>query len=504
MADTTKIATWVTVAAIALLCAPTLVFTHLPMTDLPQHAAVVSIIEHYDDVAYRFGDYYDVDWWRSPYVLPYGIWIVVGKLAGLAAGMHVAVFLSVILYPLAILALLRTAGKPAWFALLAIPLVYNRAFFWGFVHFNTGIGLALLAFALYVSATKSVARDIAVAVLVLLSTFCHVYALAMIIALVCAYAVCGGYRTLRARWWSLLPLLVGVVVWLLGSRAQFGYGLPIDPPVVDRVKLLPSELLGGYQDPSEHVILALFLAAWLLLAWTTLPTSRERLRALTPLERVAYLACAGNLVLYLLLPQATFTAKFIHFRHAILACALLPLLARGDALPRATLLARALPSIAAGAAIANSWAHLAMFDREARGFTHVVNALPQGPRLVALTFEPMGDVMATHPYLHFSAYAQAKKGGLISMTFPSFFWNLPVTMRPGAAIPPTPTSLEWNPSLWDDESFGYFYDHAIVRMPGNRALAASSKFPFELLAASPPWHVYRRVSASPSSPSTPR
>src|SRR5688572_23982666 len=121
-----------TLVAICVLALPTLWFSYLPMTDLPQHAAVVSIIEHHDDPAYGFAAYYDVDWWRTPYVLPYLIWIGVGKVLGLAAGMHVAALVSVLAYPLGLLALLRAAGKPSWLALLGLPLVYNRAFFWGF------------------------------------------------------------------------------------------------------------------------------------------------------------------------------------------------------------------------------------------------------------------------------------------------------------------------------------------------------------------------------------
>src|SRR5688572_4460763 len=282
------IATWLTLAAIVVLCLPTLVFSYLPMTDLPQHLAVASILEHHDDARFGFAEHYVVDWWRTPYVLPYALCLAFGKLMPLELAMHVVVFLSVIAYPLAVLALLRVAGKPAWFALLAVPLVYNRAFFWGFINFNLSLGLALAAFALYASAKKSVVRDVVQALLVLAATLCHVYGLALIAALVGAFAVAGGYASLRSRPWSVLPILAGMVLWLVGAREQAGY-TPLDPHLDptfgERLLDFPYSLLGGYQDRSQLGLLVLFVFSFALLAWPSLPTSLARLRALTPLVR---------------------------------------------------------------------------------------------------------------------------------------------------------------------------------------------------------------------------
>jgi hypothetical protein len=470
-----------TLAAIVVVCVPALVLAYLPMTDLPQHLAVASILDHGGDPAYGFGDWYVVDWLRTPYVLPYALAIAFGKVVGLAGGMRIVVFLSLVVYPLGVMAILRAADKPAWLALLALPFVYNRTFFWGFVAFDLSIGLALLAFALYVSPRVSIRRDVALAAAVLGTTLSHIYGLALVIALVVAYAVVGGWPRLRARPWRFAPLAVGVLLWVLGAREQQGYGITISPPLGERLVELPHELLGGYADRSELVVLVLFVAAWLPLV---------RVRRLSVVERVAWLCAAGNLVAYFVLPQATFTAKFIHFRHAFLAASLLPIVAR----PPERFLLRALPVVLAGVVAVNSWAHLVLFDREARRFDRIVDAVPPKARIVSIIFERDGDVMRTDPYLHFAGYAQAAKGGLLAMTFPATFWNLPVTMKPGLAIPETPINAEWNPNLYSDRAFGHFYDYALVRIPVERALAATDNFPFELVAAAPPWQLYRRIS----------
>jgi hypothetical protein len=492
-----RVTKWLVPVTIVVLCLPALVFRYLPMTDLPQHLAVASIIDHHDDPTFGFAGHYDVDWLRTPYVLTYALAILFGKLVELHAGMQIVVFLSQLAFPLGMLALVRAAGKPSWIALLAVPLVYNRTFFWGFVNFNLSIGLALAAFALYVSPIRSIRRDVLVTLACFATTFSHIYGQVMLAGLVTLYGVMGGYRHLRARWWTLLPIVIGVGLWAASSRTTHGYGGLINPPFSDRLLKFPHEVLGGYQDLSESSLLVGLFVAWVVLAWSRLPLSGARIKALGPIERVAWLASLGNLVLYFVLPHSTWTAKLINFRHAFLACALLPVLATASGAPQSMRIGRALAVALAIGTVGNSWAHLAMFDREARRFDRILVSLPPRPRVLSLMFEAGSDIMrrGTAPYLHFGAYVQAEKGGLLSFTFPARFWNLPVTYH-GDEIPETPESFEWNMNLYS-ESFGRFYDYALVRIHGTRGVATSAAFPFELIAAVPPWQLYRRIVAPP-------
>ena len=120
------------------------------MTDLPQHLAVASILWNIDDPRFGFAAFYEVAWDRSLYVLPYLVAMALAPFASLEAGMRVVVVLSLASLPIGVFALLRALGKPEWLALLALPLVYNRAFFWGFVNFQLALGFALLALAILV------------------------------------------------------------------------------------------------------------------------------------------------------------------------------------------------------------------------------------------------------------------------------------------------------------------------------------------------------------------
>jgi hypothetical protein len=125
---------------LALLLAPCLWLAYLPMTDLPQHLALASILLHHDDPRFGFAAYYDVASGQSLYWLQSLLALALAGVIGLEAGMRVVVVLSLALLPVAVLALLRSLRKPEWLALLALPLVYNRAFFWGFTSFQLALG----------------------------------------------------------------------------------------------------------------------------------------------------------------------------------------------------------------------------------------------------------------------------------------------------------------------------------------------------------------------------
>jgi hypothetical protein len=495
-----SLATWLTIVAIVVLCLPALVLAYLPMTDLPQHLAIASILNNVDDPAFGFASYYTVDWWHTPYVLPYAIAVALAMVMPLAIAMKIVVFLSLVAYPLGVMALLRAARKPLWFALLALPLVYNRSVFWGFINFSMAIGLALAAFACFIEPRKSWRRDCVQAMLTLAATFCHVYGLAMIAGLVVAYVVVGGgHRDVRARPWIVAPIVAGAAVWLWKATEAHGFGVYASPPFTQRIGDLPSSILGGYSDRSELVILVLFVVACGALAWPTM--TRNRFRELAPAERVACIAIAGNLLAYFVLPEQTWTAKFVHFRHAFLACCMLPLLASADSLQRIPLVKRALPALAAAGALANAWVHLVLFDRDARGFDRIVAALPPAPKVVSLIFDRNGALVVTNPYLHFPGYVQAEHGGLISTTFPALFWNLPVELRPDARVPETPLNFEWIPHRYT-ESFGHFYDWALVRRQREPIEQGTARFPFVLVEQAPPWYLYKRVAVT-TTPTTP-
>ena len=102
--------------------------------------------------------------------------------------------------------------------------------------------------------------------------------------------------------------------------------------------------------------------------------------------------------------------------------------------------------------------------------------------------------MRTWPYWHFGAYAQARRGGLISQTFPR---DVPgtfrVRMRADARIPATPSHLFEKPYLFDYRTFGFAYDHVLVRTGETKGRDRFPEFPYQLVFEAPPWQLWRAI-----------
>ena len=478
------------VLLLVLLLAPSVLLAYLPMTDLPQHLAVASILLNHDDPRFGFAAFYEPAWGRSLYLLPYLGALALAPLFSLEAGMRAVVVVSLASLPIGVWALLRALRKPEWLALLVLPLVYNRAFFWGFVNFQLALGLSLLALAVLVRPPRGVASEIALAVLCALIVFTHPYGLLILAGILCLWLLLGERRALLRHALGLSPLVLGMLAWGLQAGSSAGAPWFEFEPLLERLDDFEESVLGGYRDASEAWLLIGFLIAWALLAARAFPVSRGRWRALAHPERVLWAFAGANLLLFAVVPANTSIVGEVHMRHAVIAMAVLPALAARDAGRKHARFAKLALALLALVTIANTWVHLVRFDREAQGFDAVVERIPFGARLVALTWDANGAVMRTKPYWHFGAYAQARRGGLFAQSFPRMFWNLPVRMREDARIPASPPVLFAKPYLFDYESFGFFYDTVLVRSGETKGRDHFPAFRYELSFETGPWQLW--------------
>ena len=92
------------------------------------------------------GRVYEVDFGRTLYWLPYALTWVLAKALPLELAFRLVVAFSVAAVPLGVLAAVRATGRPAALALLALPLTFNRAFFFGFHNFLLAVGLGIVGF----------------------------------------------------------------------------------------------------------------------------------------------------------------------------------------------------------------------------------------------------------------------------------------------------------------------------------------------------------------------
>ena len=407
---------------------PCLAFKYLPMTDLPQHEAIVSIMRHMHDPAYGFQSYYDWAWDRTLYVFPYFLALGLSFLVPLHWALRITVFVATLSYPLGVLLTLRALKKPLALTLLALPLLYNRSFYWGFIHFNLGLGLAFIALSELLG-PWSRGKGWRVAGLSLLSAATHVYGLALLSLYLLAWLLAGERRKLLSRVPWFVPGVIALGTWgILAAKAP-GFGGVQWEPFQLRLREIGHSILGGYRDRSEAFILAGWVLVTLGLAWRSLPLTLGRWRRLGVHERASYILIIVNLAAYFLLPVATPTAKFISFRHVLISAMLVPFAVSKWDYAQAGMLAKILPVVLAAVAIANAGWHLFLFDREAREFDAVLAMLPQRPQIAQLTDDSAGAVMRSRPYMHFGAYGQAVRGGVLTDSFPLRFWNIPVKGR---------------------------------------------------------------------------
>lgn len=472
------------VGGLFVLTAPILVLDYLPFTDFPQHLAIASILA--DPEAYA--SHYTLDLSHTLYVLPYALTLLVGAIIGIEPAYTLITWLSVLLPPLGVLAVLNARGRSPWLALLVAPLVYSRAVLWGFVNFNIALGLAFFTLALLLHRERTRRQQALLLVLSLASALTHVYGVLLVLAVLPLLALSPELRPRLRSLWPLAPLVLGLIAWAVIGSGAVGYGEVVNPTLTERWDTLEQDVVGPFQDSYESLFVLVALLASLALAW---PFAG---RKLDPFEKVVALTVLGNAVLFLVLPRHTLTAKCIHFRHAIIALLMLPMMGRLPTVSRDLRALRVGLSTLGLLVIGSAWYHLLAFNAEARDFDAIVDAAHDHPRVLGLILDRNGTVATTYPYLHFPAYIQARRGGAISVSF-SKFWNVPVRLRDDIGFPELQPSFEWNP-IFEDAENGFF-DHVVLHAASDSVLQTTQAFPFALVARSGSWQLYRRVEALP-------
>ena len=268
-------------AVAALWVLPLWVTPFPPMVDYPQQLALAAILRWYGDPARRFRETYELALWA-----PHGLFKLL--VAGLAwvlpinvAG-RLVVSLSLVAVGAAALALCRRAGRPPAYALLALALTYNYAFFWGFVDnllaYPLALGGVALADALF--DRPFTARSwLALAGVGVLFYMVHLQFLLLFAGMVGWLAICRW----RADWRRLALWLSALVPGLAACLAVMAYGVlrtpvgviseyerrmrgaaPLRLPLATKLARLPDLLFGSYPDRTGWVLAGLLILAVVL------------------------------------------------------------------------------------------------------------------------------------------------------------------------------------------------------------------------------------------------
>jgi hypothetical protein len=388
----------------------------------------------------------------------------------------------------ATLLLCRRSGRPGWYALLALAVTYNTAFYWGFA--DNLVAYPLVLFGAWLAdrsfdAPFGVRSWLLLAACGVLFYTVHLEFLLILIGAVGWLALVRRPRPRQLALWlsSMLPgvaLGMGVLAWahvhadevMTGYQQRLAAEATWFTPLPEKLAQVPDLLFGAYVEGSQYLLTAIFLAIVLVLA-----VPREKGDGDGEdggaLYRTRFATLAGWLgLLYLVLPAFT-RGYMVADRLAPLAVMfLIPGLPHPPAgrLRPAALLTAGLLALQ----FLQTTTSFFRFAAETEGLRELLAQTEPGQALAGLIYEP-DTVTFTWPRVlaHFPAYYQVEKGGRVHFSFAQFF-NSPVAYRPGQNYESDllATWNEWNPQHFNYPRQGRSYRYFLVR-GGPEHLAAA-------------------------------
>jgi hypothetical protein len=377
---------WLCVAA--ALIVPIWLPSIPPLSDFYNHLARIYILAHRDDVA-LYRAYYDADWGAMPNLALDLIGTPLLAVLDLATVAKTFLSLTVLLWHAGCAFLGRVlCGRFPRRALVCSFLVYNQQFLHGYVNFSFGMGLAIVALALWLRWRERLAgwRLVPLTALGLAVFLAHLSAfatLAIAVATMTAVRLASTRRITLDMVLAAVPLMPGVIAFFHGFLSRTGEGNPIAyPPILQNVRDSVTVLV-GYSEIMDAISLVAVAVLVAIALWrrTGVHVRREVLAAAVALA-VAYWLC----------PSDVASGIEVNVRFALGAVTLL-VLAIDIALPArlaAALLAAALALFGARTSVtAAYWIDLdRTFQRQLAAFA----TIEEGAALHNIYFYPTGRI----------------------------------------------------------------------------------------------------------------
>lgn len=257
-------------AVVLLLMIPLTLVDFLPLVDVPGHLARIHIIRNYDNVPH-FQHFYELSPKLIPHVTMDGILLLLEQVMLPYQAMRVFVAISMVVFALGCWTLSYSVhGRITPIAILALFLQYNSTFFYGFVAFQFGVGLALITVGVWYRwrGAWSAARVGALIALAVLTYLTHLGGYLYL-------GVALGWLTLRI--WhrerrisatsllGLLPLIPPLLIYLSLGKNRGQVNQILFAAMSEKVRH-GATLLVGYDYHLDGmvglVLLAAAVAAW--------------------------------------------------------------------------------------------------------------------------------------------------------------------------------------------------------------------------------------------------
>jgi hypothetical protein len=477
--------------AVTLVIASLFVTRLLPCVDYPQHLALSDIARRLADPAAPEQARYQLNYFTYN-----GLFHVVvariGMLIPIELAGRLVVAASLGAMGAAVLALVKTVGRPPVHAALFTPILFSFSVGWGFANYVLATAIAAWALVFVAQAAKrpGVVSIAAVAVLGLLCAFAHV--LAMLILCVAASALAleigwreadrGLARSTGRRWlcaalhsaWALAPLLVGALYCVAVYRTQYAWNPTMyrdptmegsSPPIWEKVVWFGAFATDLFRDGSDQVVLwtaiavmgfAVYLARRARRAGSSVAESEQASPARAPFVVLTAAYFATPMVLigtHLIFPRLAQWAVL----GAVLATPAFP--RDLEAKARRWMLGL---SLAAGI---NTVAHCALFAWETNDASRVIDDLPPGRAATAVIWQPGTAAFRNGMLTHLAAYYAARKHGQWAFAFARYL-SVPVRFKEGAQPAWPARGWEFDAASYDPRcKYARAFPLVIVRAP---------------------------------------
>lgn len=470
-----------------------------PLQDLPQHLAAIRVLHSYADPAYGFVQHYVLQLLHTQYLALYLACDALAHVVDLRTATLLVASAAVAVIPISGGALLAALGRSRAMGLLLVPLTYNAHLILGFLNFVAALPLCLYGLALSVRQREDfkLPRAIGLGLLMVLCFYTHVVPCALLMLGHALISLSRDWRAMGRAALTLVPSLPAVLLWLLRSpagtataeaaglgsgaqRAQFR-------TPAQALDQLSAWLLDVFAGRGGHGVMQLWAGLVFTLAAVSLVQSLAAHRQLRLSVRVRLLLlvplCAAG---YLYLPSGYGFIWPIAERFALLACIL--------ALPAIPRLEGLFAPVVLSAVLVLSGVHVAQADRAFHGFADEVgdldgalSAIPPRSKVAGLIFDRGSRHVRFSPFIHYVAYYQARKGGVVMFTFADFPQS-PFAFRDENRPPRVPPRWEWMPGRVRPADLSY-YDYVLVRGGPGRIARSRTHVP---VFSGRRWSVYRR------------
>lgn len=477
---------------LALAAAPLFSAGYLPLVDLPQHAAQLSISERFASGSQLPIDEAFVENHIVNHRLAHGLARLFMAVTDVETALWLVLLLAVLGFPLACAWLIHRLRGDKWWSLGAIPLAYNFSFAWGFLNFVVALPLGILLLAECVAYARWPTRK---RLLVLIGLcyglfFSHVLVLVFVGLVGAVYLLfsCKQPRDLVYGLLALLSVLPAIALWwwlvqvvappqsvALATKLAYGWY---------RVPAYFAYPIGGPRPRQELVWLGLLV----FLSPLLLGARPKRLMR-------AYLPLLVGFAVYLVMPSTFLGVAFLFGRYAVFALplfwfALRPGNRAGAAL-RARAFGRSLVCVLVCWLALQKTGQYWQFAREAASFDTALFTIPKNERIMYLPFSSASRISRSPAYLHFGQWIAAKRDGIADFSFAEFFPNRYRYAEAGRSH--LPARIEWKPGLYDPACFANRYRFVVVRGRFPRPWLTHDLV--RLVASRPPWTV---LESSPS------